>query len=133
MLLTCVFDKIIKVSVDEVDINPLFIVSLPGYTWQFVLKYTKIRLQTLRDKDMVQLLEINIKGGKTSVMGDRYVISDYKKKFLYIDPNSLYGHSMSQHLTYHETKFDRNVFVKDILNNPDDSDIGYFVEVDLIN
>ena len=28
-------------------------------------------------------------------------------------------------------KFDKNVKVEDILNTPDDSDIGYFLEVDL--
>ena len=30
----CVFEKLIKVSINELDINPLYCVSLPGYTWQ---------------------------------------------------------------------------------------------------
>ena len=38
---------------------------------------------------------------------------------------------MSQPLPYDGIKFDRNVKVDEILNTPDDSDIGYFVEVDL--
>ena len=38
---------------------------------------------------------------------------------------------MIQPLPYDEIKFDRNVKLEDILNTPDDSDIGYFVEVDL--
>ena len=38
---------------------------------------------------------------------------------------------MSQPLPYDEIKFD-NVTLEDILDTPDDSDIGYFVEVDLI-
>ena len=38
---------------------------------------------------------------------------------------------MSQPLPYGENKFDKNVKLNDILNTPDDSDIGYFVEVDL--
>ena len=40
LLLTCVFEKFIKVSVNEFDINSLYYVSLPGYTWQCGLKYT---------------------------------------------------------------------------------------------
>ena len=32
--LTCVFEKFIKVSINEFDINPLYCVSLPGYRWQ---------------------------------------------------------------------------------------------------
>ncbi len=131
LLLACVIEKFIKVSVNEFKINPLYCVSLPGYTWQCGLKYTDINLQTLQDKDMILLLENNIRGGISSVMGDRYVKSDKNKKILYIDANNLYGHSMSEPLPYDEIKFDNNVTLEDILNCPDDGDIGFFVEVDL--
>ena len=53
LLLTCVFEKFIKVSVNEFGINPLYCLSLPGYTWQCGLKYTGINLQTLQKKDMI--------------------------------------------------------------------------------
>ena len=81
---------------------------------------------------MILLLKNNIRGGISSVMGDRYVRSDENKKILYIDANNLYGHSMSQPLPYDEVKFDENVELEEILNTPDDSDIGYFIEADLI-
>ena len=131
LLLACVFEKFIKVSVNEFGINPLYCVSLPGYTWQCGLNYTGINLQTLQDKDMILLLENNIRGGISSVMGDRYIKSDKNKKILYIDANNLYGHSMSQYLPYDEIKFNNNVNLEDIINTPDDSDIGYFIELDL--
>ena len=131
ILLADVFEKFIKISVEEYGINPLFCVSLPGYTWQCGLKYTGINLQTLQDKDMILLLEKNIRGGISSVMGDRYIKSDKNKKILYIDANILYGHSMSQYLPYDECKFNNTVKLEDILYTPDDSDIGYFIEVDL--
>ena len=38
LLLTCVFEKFIKVSVNEIGINPLYCVSLPGCIWQCGLK-----------------------------------------------------------------------------------------------
>ena len=132
LLLACVFEKFIKVSVNEFGVNPLYCVSLPSYTWQCGLKYTGINLQTLQDKDMILLLENNIRGGISSVMGDRYVTSDKNKKILYIDANNLYGHSMSQFLPYEEIEFDNNVNLEDIINTPDNNDIGYFIEVDLI-
>ena len=131
LLLACVFEKLIKVSVGEFKINPLYCVSLPGYIWQCGLKYTGINLQKLQDKDIILLLENNIRGGISSVMGDRYIKSDKNKKILYIDANNLYGQSMSQYLPYYEIKFDNNVNLEQILNTPDDSDIGYFIEVDL--
>ena len=132
LLLACVFEKFIKVSINKFGINPLFCDSLPGYTWLCGLKYTGINLQTLQHKDMILLLENNIRGGKGSVMGDRYVKSDENKNILSLDANSFYGHSMSQPLPYDEIKFDNIVKLDDILNTPHDSDIGYFVEADLI-
>ena len=114
-----------------VSILYLYCVSSPGYTWQCGLKYTGINLQTLQDKDMILFLENNIRGGISSVMGDKYVKSDENKKILYIDANNLYGHSFSESLPYDENKFDNKVKLKDILNTPDDSGIGYFIEVDL--
>ena len=72
-LLTCVFEKFIKVSVGEFGSNPLYCFSLPGYNWQCGLKYTGINLQTHQDKDMILFLENIIRGGISSVMGDRYV------------------------------------------------------------
>ena len=102
LLLSCVFQKFIKTSVNESDNNPQYCVSLPGYTWQCALKYTGINLQTLQDRDMILLLENSIRGGISSVMGDRYVISDENKKILYIDATNLYGHSMSQLLPFDE-------------------------------
>ena len=80
---------------------------------------------------MILLLENNIRGGVSSVMGDRYVISEENKKILYVDANNLYGWAMSEPLPYDEIKFDNIVRVEDILNTPDDNDIGYFVEVNL--
>ena len=124
LLLACVFEKFIKISVNEYDIIPLYCVSLPGYTWHCGLKYTGINLQRLQDKDKILLLKNNIRGGISSVMGDRYILSFENKKILYVDANNLYGHSMSEPLPYDEIKFDRDNNLKDIINTPDDSDIG---------
>ena len=82
LLLACVSEKFIKVSVNEFDINPLYCVSLPGYTWECGLKYTGINLQTLQDKDLILTLENNIRGGISTVCGDWYVKSDEIKKIL---------------------------------------------------
>ena len=81
---------------------------------------------------MILLLENNIRGGISSVMGDRYVKSNSEKKILYIDANNLYGLAMSQYLPYDDIKFDNNIKLETILNTPDNSEIGYFVECDLI-
>ena len=100
-------------------------------------KYTGINLQTLQDKDLILTLENNIRGGISAVMGDRYVKSDETKNKLYMDATNLYGHSMSQpspcdetemwhgHPDLYMNKLEENLYTRD------DSDIGFFVEVDL--
>ena len=111
--------------------------GLPSYAYQCALKYTDIKLQTLQDKDLILLIENDIRGGMSSVMGARYVKSDENKKILYIDANNLYGHSMLQLLPFDEIEMwygDPDKYwnwLDGILNTPDDADIGHFVEVDL--
>ena len=102
LLIECVFEKYIKVSVNEFGINPLDCVSLPEYTWECGLKYTGNNIQTLQDKYLVLTLLNNIRCGISSVMGDRYVKRNENKKLLYDDANNLYGHSMSQPLLHDE-------------------------------
>ena len=124
ILLVDVFEKFIKRYTEEYGIIPLYCVSLPGYTWQCGMKHTDIKLQTLQDKDMILFLENNIRGGVSSIMGSRYVKSDEDKKILYVDAKSLSGRAVSENLPYDEIEFDRNVKLEDIINTPDDSDIG---------
>ena len=51
LLLACVLEKFINAKINQFGINPLYCVSLPGYTWQCGFKYTGINLQTLQDKN----------------------------------------------------------------------------------
>ena len=60
---------------------------------------TQIQLDFIKDKDLqLLLLENNIRGGISSVMGDLYIKSDENTKLIYIDANNLYGWAMSQYL-----------------------------------
>ena len=136
-LLTCVFERVIKVSINEFDINPFYCVSLLGSTWQCGLEYTRINVQRLQDKDLIVTLENYIREGFSSVMGDRNVKSDENKKIIYMDATNLYGHSMSHPLVYDEIGVwhgHPDLYIKtleEFLNAPDDNDIGCFFEVDL--
>ena len=136
-LLTCICEKYIKVSTNGFGINPLYCVSLPGFTWHCGLKYTGIELQTLQDKDMILLLKNNFRGGISSVMGHRYVKSDENEEMLYIDANNLCGWTMIQYLPYDEIAMWRDCLdcyrnkLAEILSTPDDNDFGYLIEVNL--
>ena len=128
-------ETLIKVSVNEFQINPLYCLRLPVYTWQCGLKYRGKNLQTLQDKDFILNLEKNIRGGISSVMGDRYAKSDENKKIFYADANNFFCHSRSQPLSYDEIEMwhgHPDLYInklEEILNTPDDSDIGYFIKI----
>ena len=86
---------------------------------------------------MISLKENIIRGGGSSVTGDRYVKSDENKKILHMDAAKLYGHSMSQMIPYDEIEMwhgHPDLYLNwfgEILTTPDDSDLGFFIEVDL--
>ena len=140
-----IFENFVEKATLEYGINPLYSYSLPGYTWKAGLKPTNIKLDFLKDKDLLLLLENKIRGGISSVMGPHYIESDENTKLLYIDANNLYGWAMSQYLPTGDFKKMRS-FAKfgcdneelltyeikeDILNTPDDYEYGYFIECDL--
>ena len=111
--------------------------SLPSYTYQCAVKNTDFKLQALQDKDLIVLIENNIRGGINSVMGGRYVKSNEKKIIIYMSATNLYGHSMSQMLPSDNIEMwhgHPNLYMnwlEEILNTSDDSDIGSFLEADL--
>ena len=143
-----VFENFVEKATLEYGINPLYSYSLPGYTWKAGLKITNNKLDFIKDKDLLLLLENNIRGGISSVMGPRYIESDTNTKLLYIDANNLYGWAISQYLPtgdfkkmrsfakfgcdedyeYDELLIDK--IKEDILNTPDDCAYGYFIECD---
>ena len=130
-LLTDIFVKVKKVSIKEFEINPLYCISLPSYTWLCGLKYTDTKLQKFQDKELFSTLKNNIRRGISSVMGDCYKNSDENKKILFVEVNNFYGWAVSERLRYDENKFDKNFKLEDIMNTPDGSRIGYFIEVDI--
>ena len=73
---------------------------------------------------MLLLLENNIRGGLSTVLGDRYIESSVGKPILYIDADSLYGGAMSQYLTTGEFEQITVDDLQSILRTRDNSDYG---------
>ena len=136
-----VFENFFEKATLEYSINPLYSYSLPGYTWKAGSKLTNIKLDFIKDKELLLLLENNTRGGISSVLGPRYIKSDENTKLLYIDANNFYGWAMSQYLLTGDFKKIKrccehdsvlmNEIKEDILNTQGDNDNGYFIECDL--
>ena len=101
------------------------------------MKYTDIKLQTLQVEDLILVIEKNIRGGVSSIMGGHYVKSNENIEKTYMDATNINGYSMSEMLPYDKIEMwhgPPDLLMRKLeenLNTPDDKDIGYFIEVDL--
>ncbi|XP_072390519.1 uncharacterized protein [Diabrotica undecimpunctata] len=130
---------------------PAWYYTMPGYTWDCMLRYTQCKLELLKDVDMILFMEKAIRGG-ISVCSNRYseannkYISSYdptrpSKYILYLDVNNLYGWAMSEALPIGGFKWIEDVTKFgvgnlpeghiDIMSIQDDAKEGYFFQVDL--
>ena len=92
------FENFVGKSTLEYGFNLLYSYSLPGYTWKAGLKLTNIKLDYTKDKEVLLLLDNNIRAGITSVMGPRYIESDENTKLLYNNANNFNRWAMCQYL-----------------------------------
>ena len=130
ILLADIFEKFIEVSKTEFGINPLYHISLPGATWSNGLKYTRTKLELIKNVDLFQMFEHGIRGGLSGVFGDRYIASDNNTVILHVDMNNLYGFAMSFHLPtgnfqIYENNTITQSFIDKVLNTHDCSNTGY--------
>ena len=73
--LSDVFQKFSDFSYITYNLDPRHSYTLPGYSWQSMLKMTKIELELISDSDMYLFLMDAI-GGGICVVNKKHVISD---------------------------------------------------------
>ena len=126
-------------------LDPSYFYSAPRLSWQACLKKTDAKLQLLTDYQMLLMVDAGIRGGmcqsthRYAKANNKYM-KNYDKKIessylAYLNASNLYGWAMSQKLPvngfmwYNEYLSDFNEdFIK---NYNENSDIGYFLEVDV--
>ena len=126
----------VKLCIKEFKLNPLYYVSLPGYSFDCWLTSSGVTLDTLQDKQMLDYFVGANRGGICGIMGDRYVNSNNmaehgRRSIWHIDANNLYGYAMMQKLPYKDFEFITTTTLDVILNTPDDSDHGYYIVCDI--
>ena len=109
-----------------------------------VLKKTNVNLELLTDVDMLLMIESGIRGGmcqsihRYAKANNKYM-NNYDKSIkssylMYLDANNLYGWAMSKKLPVNGFKWENDLsrFNEDFIKNyNENSDIGYFLEVDV--
>ena len=143
LLLADVFDNFRKICLKIYELDPVKFISAPGLAWQAALKKTEVKLELLTDIDMLLMVEKGIRGGichaihQYAKANNKYM-KDYDKNkessyLKYWDVNDLYRWATSQKpVNKFELIEDTSEFNKDFIKNyNEESDEGYFLEVDV--
>ena len=139
MLLVDVFENFRCTAMATYGLDPAHYLTLPGYSWDALLKSTEVSLELITDPDMYLFIEKGLRGGISMVShrharaNNRYMQNydpEQPTSFLqYLDANNLYGWAMSQPMP--TGNFRWVDYSEKLLDTPPDSSTGYFLEVDL--
>ncbi|KYM95307.1 hypothetical protein ALC62_14047 [Cyphomyrmex costatus] len=77
LLLTDVFENFRESYVANYGLDPAHYYTLPGFTWDAMLKHTGVKFELLTDIDMVMFIERGIRGGLSQCFG-RYAKANNK-------------------------------------------------------
>jgi len=146
LLLADVFENFRSMGLSNYGLDPAQYYTLPGYSSDACLKYTKVELTLLRDPEMHLFFENAIRGG-ISVINHRLARAnnefvpeynaDLDKSYVALfDANNLYGWAMSKRLPTKNFKFLGKAGVEsltedDLTKLEDEGDVGYVLDVDL--
>ncbi|KYN23239.1 hypothetical protein ALC57_04349, partial [Trachymyrmex cornetzi] len=134
-------DCVKKLLCRELGLDRVHCYTLPGFTWDAMLKHTRVKFELLTDIDMVMFIERGIRGGLSQCSGryaqanNKYMRSYDSSKpssyLMYYDVNNLYGWAMCQPLPYAEFRWVEDAANFDVSAIAQDSSTGYILEVDL--
>ena len=136
LLLADVFENFRIMALQTYKLDPVHYYSLPGLSWDAMLKYTDVELDLITDMDMYQMVEKGMRGGISQIshryasanLSDMDTYKEPRRTLMYQDANALCSWAMSQLLP---TKRFKWIDPIDVLELPDDNPLGYILEVDL--
>ena len=106
LLLADVFENFRQTAMATYGLDPAHYYTLPGYSWDCLLKCTNVSLELLTEPDMYLFVEKGLRGG-ISMVSHRHATANnqYMENYnneeptsfiQYLDANNLYGWAMSQ-------------------------------------
>lgn len=150
LILADVFENFRSICIkpEVYGLDPAHYFTLPGFSWDAMLKFTEVELELLSDLKMVNFVNKGIRGG-LSQCSLRYAKANNKymdnydnnvesSYLIYLDVNNLYGWAMTHMLPVDEfewldpEEFSAEEMYDQFKNVPDDNYHGYILEVDLI-
>jgi len=141
LLLADIFENFRDSCVSSYGLDPAYYYTLPGFTWDAMLKHTGINFELLTDIDMVMFVERGIRGGLSQCSGryarannkymESYDPSKSSSFLMYFDVNNLYGWAMCQPLPFADFRWVDDISNFNVMDVALDSPTGYILEIDL--
>jgi len=141
-ILADVFENFRDLCLSTLRLDPAHYMTAPGFAFDCMLKYTKVKLERLKDYNMLLFFENSIRGGICQST-KRYVKAnipnieglDYNSNepitwITYLDCVNLYGKSMLTELPFKDFEWVNDLNI-DVTKIADDSEVGYILEVDI--
>ena len=144
LLLADVYEQFRDKCIEIYELDPSYFLSALGLAWQACLKKTGVNLELLTDIDMLLMIEAGTRGGicqsihRYAKANNKYM-KNYNKSIkssylMYLDASNLYGWAMSKKLPVNGFKWENDLskFTENFIKYYDEnSDVGYFLEVDI--
>ena len=143
-MLADVFENFRNKCIEIYKLDPAHFLSAPALAWQACLKNTEVRLELLTDTDILLMVQKGTRGGICHLLNrfakanNKYMKNydkDIESSYIeYLDANNFYGWAMSQKRLVNGFEWveELSQFKEDFIKNYDeDSNKGYFLEVDV--
>lgn len=150
LLLADIFETFRFNSIKLYELDPVHYCTLAGYSWDCMLKYTRVELELFTDIDQLMFIERALRGGicqcshRYCKANNKYIEDEYEPDkpsnyLMYFDVNNLYGWAMAEALPISnyswygdDNELNNIVEIERIIKGtPDDADFGFFLEIDL--
>ena len=143
LLLCDIFEYFRELCLKNYGLDPCHYLSLPGFTWDAMLKMTKVEIELISDLDQYTFVEDGLRGGVCTINHRHFEANNpYLDNFdptkatsfiHYVDANNLYGASMSKPLPIGNFRWleKKEIETLEISNLNADGDTCYILEVDL--
>lgn len=138
LLLADLFENLRRTCLNAYKLDPARYNSMSAVSWDAMLKLTQVELELLTDVTMQAFLKKGMRGGYAHCCQryakannrflDSYDSNEKDNYIMYYDANNLYGWAMSQPLPYGGFEW---TDVSEDFKIPADSEVGYYLEVDL--
>ena len=141
ILLADVFEKNRRLFDQVYGLEPCHYYSAPNISWDAMLKRTEVKLDLRSHMDTLLFCERAIRGGLNGIGEKRYMkannkyLDDFNEEKpstygLFLDVVNLYGGTMMKKLPTGGFEWS-DISLDKIMQTSDESDVGYFVMVDL--